>query len=83
MVRAASGGTRQTGSMLEFLRRDRSPRMLAGTLVLAWVVMIATSQAGSNDQGALLAVCMAVVLIVGLAVTAFCLVKLAILALGR
>lgn len=69
--------------MLEFLRRDRSTRVLAGTLILAWVVMIATSQAGSGDHGALLTVGMAIVLIVGLAVTAFCLVKLAIHALGR
>lgn len=69
--------------MLEFLKRDRSPRVLFGTLFLAWVVMIATSQAGSDDQSPVLTFAMALVAIIGLAVTAFCLVKLAIRALGR
>lgn len=69
--------------MLDFLKRDRSPRVLFGTLFLAWVVMIATSQAGSDDQNPVLTFAMALVAIIGLAVSAFCLVKLAIHALGR
>lgn len=73
----------QTGPMLDFLRRRRSPGVLFGTLFLAWVVMISTSQAGSEGQGPWLSLAMAIVLLVGLAVTLFCLVKLALLALGR
>lgn len=69
--------------MLGFLRRDRSPRMLVGVLVATWVVMIATSQAGSDNQSSLLTLAMAVVAFLGLVVTAFCLVKLAMRALGR
>jgi len=69
--------------MLDFLKRDRSPRLLVGTLVLAWVVMVATSQAAPDGTPPWLSFAMAVVLIAGLLVTAFCLVKLALHALRR
>lgn len=69
--------------MLEFLRRQRSPRALVATLILAWVVMVATTQASAADQSDLLTIATALVLVIGLVVTAFCLVKLAIHALGR
>ncbi|MFC7485145.1 hypothetical protein ACOCJ7_01365 [Knoellia sp. CPCC 206453] len=69
--------------MLEFLKRPRSPRVLIGTLVLAWVVMITTSQVGSPDQGLLMTVALVVVVGIGLLVVAFCLVKLALHALRR
>ncbi|CAN7218156.1 hypothetical protein [Knoellia sp. LjRoot47] len=59
--------------MRELLTRRRSPRALLGIMVLAWIVTVGTMQAGDSAPDSWLRIPMALVMIVGLAVSAACL----------
>lgn len=68
--RATECRERQTGPVFAFLTRRRSPGKLFAVMFLAWVVTIATLQASTSTESPWLDLAMAVVMLLGLALSA-------------
>lgn len=68
--RRVHAGRGRLGHVFTFITRRRSPGKLFAVMFMAWVVTIATLQASTSQENPWLGTAMALVMVLGLAVSA-------------